>query len=49
MGEFLIVLMLIKKPFSEVSRIYLEESFDRNVLWIVKKFPELDKSSPDPK
>ncbi len=34
--------------FSDIANAYLAEMYDRNVLWILKKHPELGKIQPDP-
>eukprot|EP01132_Coremiostelium_polycephalum_P000614 gene614-763_t len=48
LGEFLPLLTVSDYKWSEVSRAYLEENFDRNVFWVLKKHPELSETDPNP-
>lgn len=39
LGEFLPLLLISDKTWKDVQEAYLKENFDRNVQWIIKKFP----------
>jgi len=45
LGEFLILLLISEKSWEDLASAYLSESFDRHVLWILKKYPQLNSSS----
>lgn len=49
LGELLCILAPAGVTWADVSDAYIEESWTRNVLWLVKKHPELDTDKPDPK
>lgn len=39
LGEFLPLLTVSKFQWKDVARTYIEESFDRNVKWLLAKYP----------
>lgn len=41
LGEFLTLLSLSKFTWSDVAPAYISENLDRNVLWILRKYPFL--------
>ena len=47
MGEFLAMLSISNYKWKDVATVVLKEIFDRNSLWILKKFPQLQKVSSE--
>jgi hypothetical protein len=39
LGEFLPLLLITETSWKDIAEVYLDEHFDRNALWIVKKHP----------
>jgi len=48
LGVFLTYLSVTDYHWSDVVKEYTEESFTRHVRWIIQKYPELAKETPDP-
>lgn len=48
LGEFLPLLTITEKSWKDIALAYLYESFDRNVRWMLQKFPMLATTQPDP-
>lgn len=48
LGEFLPLLTVSKFQWKDVAQAYIEESFDRNVKWLLVKYPELEYMADDP-
>jgi len=48
LGEFICLLMISHIGWDELKGAYLEESFQRGVLWIINDYPELAKLEADP-
>ena len=49
LGELLCLLTPAGFTWTDMSDAYIEEAMTRNVLWLLKKHPELDTDKPDPK
>eukprot|EP01117_Protostelium_nocturnum_P011583 TRINITY_DN4202_c0_g1_i6.p1 TRINITY_DN4202_c0_g1~~TRINITY_DN4202_c0_g1_i6.p1 ORF type:complete len:378 (+),score=132.33 TRINITY_DN4202_c0_g1_i6:134-1267(+) len=48
LGEFLPLLLVSSYNWKDIAEAYLKENFDRNVFWILQKFPHFGKSEYDP-
>jgi hypothetical protein len=47
LGEFLPLLTVSNLSWKDIAKAYLSENFDRNVLWTLKKYPELETLESD--
>jgi len=48
LGVFLTYLAITDYQWSDIAKKYMAESFTRHVRWIIQKYPELAKETPDP-
>ncbi|PRP78266.1 hypothetical protein PROFUN_13876 [Planoprotostelium fungivorum] len=48
LGEFIPLLLVSNYNWKDIAESYVREVFDRNVLWLLKAHPKLNKSQYDP-
>jgi hypothetical protein len=48
LGEFLPLMTIANYSWEDIAVPYLEESFDRNALWTLSEYPELERMETTP-